>query len=222
MDVLSNINNNPVVAQHGSKIALVISILLLLIFIITCGFTIRADAKVKAENYAPQPVQAVSNRNNRPRYRINDVVSANLFGNPAPKKVVNHAPKTTLNLELQGILAATDNNVARAIILSGKNNKSTKGGLYSVGEQIEGASGTSVKEIRSNEVILNRNGSVESLPLIKPTSKGDTSVYTPLDQTSRANTASSKNASQTASSSQQRNVKKPNFSGLDQTQNELN
>ena len=222
MDSLINLKNHPVVDQHGPKIALAISILCLLIFIISCGLGIRAHAKTKSENYAPQPIEAVSQRNNRPRYRINDVTSANLFGNPAPKKVVQNAPKTTLNLKLQGILSATDKTVARAIITSGKKKKAE---LYSVGESIEGA-GASVKEIREHEVLLNRNGATESLPLEKRSSKGDTSVYTPIEQAANSiknpNADSQSATPQTTTPSQPRKIRKPNFSGLDQVKSELN
>ena len=218
MDSLINLKSHPVVDQHGPKIALAISILCLLIFIISCGLGIRAHAKTKSENYAPQPIEAVSKRNNRPRYRINDVTSANLFGNPAPKKVVQNAPKTTLNLKLQGILAATDNTVARAIITSG----SKKAELYSVGESIQGA-GASVKEIREYEVLLNRNGATESLPLEKTSSKGDTSVYTPIKQSANSTETSQPATPQsTTAPSQPRKIRKPNFSGLDQVKSELN
>lgn len=183
MEALNNISNHPIIHKHGPKIALAGSALFLLIFLITCGFSIRAQAKTKAENYEPQPVQAANTRKSRPRYRINDVVNAHLFGNPAPaKKVAKDAPKTTLDLTLQGILSATDKSVARAIISS---SKSKKAELYSVGENIKGA-GASVKEIRAQEVILNRNGAIESLPLKKRNSKGDTSVYTPLNRTANA------------------------------------
>ena len=213
MEALNSITNHPVINRHGPKIALAGSIIFLLIFLITSGFSIRTQAKTKAENYKPQPVQAVSNRNNRPRYRINDVVSANLFGNPAPaaKKVVQNAPKTTLDLKLQGILSATDNSVARAIISSSKNKKA---GLYSVGENIKGA-GASVKEIRAQEVILNRNGAVESLPLEKRNSKGDNSIYTPIDRSANIETNSPRNKP-ASGNAQSRKIRKPNVSGLDQ------
>ena len=213
MEALNSITNHPVINRHGPKIALAGSIIFLLIFLITSGFSIRTQAKTKAENYKPQPVQAVSNRNNRPRYRINDVVSANLFGNPAPatKKIVQNAPKTTLDLKLQGILSATDNSVARAIISSSKNKKAE---LYSVGENIKGA-GASVKEIRAQEVILNRNGAVESLPLEKLNSKGDNSIYTPIDRSAN-NTKNKPVANPRNGSAQSRKIRKPNLSGLDQ------
>ena len=213
MDALNNISNHPIVHEHGPKIALAGSVLLLLVFLITSGFSIRAQAKTKAENYEPQPIQATNTRNKRPRYRINDVVSANLFGNPAPAKTVKVAPKTTLNLTLQGILSATDTTVARAIISSKQNKKAE---LYSVGENIKGA-GASIKEIRAHEVILNRNGAIESLPLQKRKSKGDTSVYTPLNKTASAQSTQRKATSNSANGSA-RKVRKPNFSGLDQAQ----
>ncbi len=218
MESLNTFKNHPIIHQHGPKIALASSVVCLLIFLVSAGFSVRTEAKTKAENYAPQPLQAISPRNKRPNYRINDVVRANLFGSSAPKAVVKNAPKTTLDLTLQGILSATDNTVARAIINSGKKKKSK---LYSVGDDIEGA-GASIKEIRLTEVILNRNGSIESLSLKKRTSKGDKSVYTPISNTTKVNQNIKRaSTSSTSSSGEPRKVRKPNFSGLDRALEKL-
>ena len=215
MESFNTFSNHPIIKKHGPKIALTCSILLLLLFLISSGINLRAQEKTKAENYANQPIEAINTRK-RPSYKINDVISANLFGNPKPTKVVKNAPKTTLNLTLEGILSATDTSFARAII-SSSNKK--KGELYSIGDEIKGSS-ASIKEIRSQEVILNRNGSIESLPIKKSQSKGDNTVYTPIDNDARtrANTSSTRNSSRDLSTSHKaRKIRKPKFSGLDKS-----
>jgi len=181
----------------------------------------KAQAKVKAENYKPQKIKAIKRKKNT-KYRINDVVKANFFGDPKPKKKITNAPKTTLNLTLKGVLSASDTAVARAIIVS---SKSKKAKLYSVGDEIKG-SGASIEEIRQFEVILNRNGAIESLPLKKKKAGSDDFVFTPLaqntnDKPARANTARSKNSRPQPSNNEPRKIRKPNFSGLDKAIQEL-
>ena len=213
MESFNTFSNHPTIKKHGPKIALICSILLLLLFLISSGINLRAQEKTKAKNYASQPLEKINTRK-RHNYKINDVISANLFGNPKPVKVVKNAPKTTLNLTLQGILSATDANVARAIISS---NKKKKGTLYSVGDEIKGA-GASIKEIRSQEVILNRNGSIESLPIKKSQSKGDNTVYTPIkneSKTSSNNNPARQSTQDLSTNSKARKIRKPKFSGLD-------
>jgi len=110
--------------------------------------------------------------------------------------------------------------LARAIITSG--NK--KAGLYSIGEDIQGV-GASVKEIRSDEVLLNRNGAVESLK-IKKKSGGGNSIISyndsrPHINAPRASAASIQSQQQTgefknrSENGEPRKIRKPNFSGLD-------
>jgi len=115
--------------------------------------------------------------------------------------------------------------MARAIIVSGKK----KAKLYSVGESIKGAR-VSIEEIRSNEVLLNRNGAIESLSLIKKKGKHNHSIITYTDSPN-TNSEPVRNASQIsrstprksrADNSQARKVRKPNFSGLDRALKKIN
>lgn len=66
--------------------------------------------------------------------------------------------RTRLNIQLQGIIAATDGKKSWAIIGPAENQK-----LYKVGDPIEGASGVKVAEIQSLKVIINNNGKLEEL-----------------------------------------------------------
>ena len=221
MDLFNIISNNRLWNKHGTLALWLLACLALLIAVSRIGWTAYSQTKIKNANYQAQDINPLV-RSSRPLSRVNDIVSANLFGDPTPKKVVKKAPKTTLDLTLQGILWATDPTQARAIIRSGK--KSSE--LYSVGENIKGA-GASVKEIRNGEVLLDRNGATESLPLLKKTSSGNRPLITYSDQSAERELASiprtlKRNASNTpkrvsraASNNTPRKVRKPNFSGLD-------
>jgi type II secretion system protein C len=229
MQLLNSISNNRIINKHGLKIAWGLAGLCVLIVLLDAATSLYTQSKTKADNYSAQVLPEVQ-KNDQPNYRPRDIVSANLFGNPNPKPVVRQAPKTTLDLTLQGILWASDSSMARAIIRSGK--KNTK--LYSVGESIEGA-GASVKEIRDGEVILNRNGAAESLPLIKKTSSGNRQLITyasPIHQSASSEMAAlAPRTEKTVSppsiqrssprprskNGKPRKIRKPNFSGLDKT-----
>jgi type II secretion system protein C len=218
MDLLK-INNNRLWNKHGVLLMWGLAGFLLFLSISRIAWTSYSQAKIKRINYQAQEIKPLA-VNNRPLYRVNDIVSANLFGDPTPKVVVKQAPVTTLNLTLQGILSATDQSQARAIIQSGKRASE----LYSVGEDIKGA-GASVKEIRPNEVLLDRNGATESLPLKKKTGSGNRAIISYDDQPSSdlASTPASNQPSTITSNSPRqtnkrtpRKLKKPNLSRLDQ------
>ena len=221
MDLFKIISNNRLWNKHGTLTVWLLACLALLIAVSRIGWTGYSQAKIKKANYQAQDINPMV-KSSRLLYRVNDIVSANLFGDPAPKLVVEKAPKTTLDLTLQGILWATDSTQARAIIRSGKRSSE----LYSVGEDIKGA-GASVKEIRNGEVLLDRNGATESLPLLKKTTSGNSPLITYSDQATEiglgSNTRTLKRtlsntptrAIRSASNTTPRKVRKPNYSGLD-------
>lgn len=225
MELINTISNNRTWNKHGVKIVWALATLFLLIVLLSIVWNAYNQSKVKNTNYAPQNIQKIAKKKVA-NYQVNTIIRANLFGDPNPKPVQKVAPKTTLNLTLQGVLWASDESIARAIITSGKK----KSGLYSVGEEIQGA-GASIKEIRDREVLLNRNGATESLPLAKNAKKNNKKIITYVDQDNRsaalpASAGSSSPTGQTsisrstprtpsASSSNPRKIRKPNFSGLD-------
>ena len=179
----------------------------------------------------------IISKNTHPAYRVNDIVSANLFGNPAPTVVKQTiAPKTTLDLTLVGVLWSSDNNLGRAIIMAGK--KASE--LYSLGEDIKGAS-ASIEEIRSTEVILNRNGALESLPLLEKQTNGNRPILTfendiesdeAILSNIRSNTDNraanpqatviSSNQTENTAPTNNRRVRQPNFPGLDRALEKMN
>ena len=223
MEILNTIFNHRLWHKHAQKGALGLAVLCLLGVIAAISWSTHSQLKVKQANYQPQEISAPK-ANKRPSYRVEDIVAANLFGNPSPKVVVKKAPKTTLNLKLQGILSASDQSLARAIIQSGKK----KSELYSVGEKIKNA-GASIKEIRDGEVLLDRNGAIESLPLVKKLASGNKNIisYTESVAANNQNVAAltsssgavnnrrSNNTRARSANGQPRKIRKPNFSGLD-------
>jgi len=224
MELLNTIATSRTWTRHGLKIAYAVSGLLLLASVASVAWNIRTQSQIKVVNYSEQTIAPI---NQRPKhsYRVNDMVRANLFGDPSPAPIAKVAPKTTLDLTLQGVLAASDTNIARAIIMSGKR----KSKLYSIGESIQGA-GVTVEEIRGSEVLINRNGAIESLPLVKSKSsgRGNDSIITysggssgqlsqPQLQTASASPTQIRRSTSKPRSEngQPRKIKKPNFSGLD-------
>lgn len=210
-------------SRNAVKLAWLFALLCLLVVVVNIIWHVRSSYLSKEANYAPQEQYKLT-VSKGPSYQINRVVSANLFGNPTPVVVAKEVKKTTLDLTLKGVLWATDDGLARAIIQAGK--KASK--LYSVGEDIDGAN-ASVREIRDNEIILNRNGASESLPLAKikgsdniiSYTSGDAAVtkasYTAptLPPVNTTNFRRSSSASETDTSTEKRRIRKPNFSGLD-------
>lgn len=221
MQLLNTISTSRTWTRHGLKIAYGVSGLLLLAVMASVALSIKTQNEIKAVNYAEQAIAPIRKKAQH-SYRVNDIINANLFGNPSPVQVAKIAPKTTLDLTLQGVLAASDTSIARAIIMSGKRNSK----LYSIGESIQGA-GVSIEAIKANEVLLNRNGAIESLPMIKPKSRGggNDSIISYSDGSSgqvssasglqKASQVSRSRSKPRSANGQPRKIKKPNFSGLD-------
>ncbi|MBX2847704.1 MAG: hypothetical protein KTR16_05255 [Acidiferrobacterales bacterium] len=228
MQAFNSLANNRLWNKHGVNIIWLLALVVLLLVLLSVGWNAWNTAKTKQVNYQPRevaPLRIATKQN----YNVNDIVSANLFGDPSPAPVVQVAPKkTTLNLTLEGVLWSSDNLIGRAIIMSGKKAAI----LYSLGEEIQGA-GAKVEEIRDNEVILNRNGALESLPLKKilDSKSGIVVNYpdpmdeiindydttqdsVPINRQSASNQQSNVSEIETSDGETKR-VRRPNFSGLD-------
>ena len=223
MELLNTISTNRTWNRHGVKIAYAIAIFILLLVLANIAWGAYSHNRQRNIDFTEQKIAPITKKSKQ-TYRIQDVVRANLFGDSKPKPVVKVAKETTLDLTLQGVLSASDEKMARAIIMSGKK----KSELYSVGENIKG-SGVSIKEIREDEVLLSRGGAVESLSLKTKKGKGDSSIITYRNgapgtlsssnlQTVGANNFEKVGRSTSKSRSENgapRKVRKPNFSGLD-------
>ena len=97
MDLFNIISNNRLWNKHGTLVVWILACLALLIAATRIGWTAYSQAKIKNTNYQTQEIKSLV-KSNKPLYRVNDIVSANLFGNPTPKIIVKKAPKTTLDL----------------------------------------------------------------------------------------------------------------------------
>jgi general secretion pathway protein C len=89
------------------------------------------------------------------------IANSHLFGRsgPASGTDAKNAPQTTMALVLTGIFAGSDPNVGMAII--GENAASAK--LKAVGDDLPG--GARLHAVYSDRVLIERNGSIESLEL---------------------------------------------------------
>ncbi len=90
-----------------------------------------------------------------------------LFGEAqvvAPEPVVTSAPDTQLNLFLRGLVSSDDERGARAIIAAPDNTELP----YAIGDPLPGDA--TLKQIRTDRVILLRNGRYETLRLPRETS----------------------------------------------------
>ena len=211
-------------------IALWLSAAILVVVLATVSHSAWNKRTTKKIDYTAQNVKPLQSGSKTSATNVERVVSANLFGNPTPV-VAAVAPQTTLNLTLQGVLSATSPLLARAIIQAGN----SPGALYSVGDVIQGA-GASVEEIKPSEVLLNRAGAIERLPLNTiANSKGANITFgsvanqesarevASFDSGERNNKASAKQARRSTESvrkpdspiGERRKIKRPSFSGLE-------
>ena len=94
--------------------------------------------------------------------RLRTVSQLHLFGTAQGKSAVStvNITKTKLRLALKGVFASTNPLQAFAIIAE---SAKEKGRTFNVGERLP--SGAVLHEVRATEVILNRNGRLESLAL---------------------------------------------------------
>jgi len=118
-------------------------------------FTPRAEYKANVS----QPVRPNQSQSSA---RLNSVSRLHLFGRVQGKATTNtvNIAKTKLRLVLKGVFASSNPLQAFAII---SESVKAKGRTYNVGERLP--SGAVLHEVRATEVILNRNGRLESLAL---------------------------------------------------------
>ena len=214
MKLLSAHNNKRFFNKYGFKLAMLLASLFVLCMILIISLKAREQYLVKQKNYQPQQIEK-NNLSKRETYRVSDITSSNLFGRP------------------ERAVATTSEKAPKTIIMAGKKQSE----LYSVGDTIKGGS-VEIQEIRNDEVIINRNGVLESLPLIKKTDRGNNQIFvfsSPEEQGDELNpdiyppeelypelNNSSSNPTPTAiENPQARKIRKPNFSGLDRKLKEM-
>ena len=100
------------------------------------------------------------------RNAIGQLTAAHLFGTAelAAGDSQQVATETRLNLVLRGVFAAESPQYAIAIISSGSNGLEE---IYAIGDQVPG--NAKLREVNPDDVILERNGQLEILKLVKDT-----------------------------------------------------
>lgn len=142
---------------------------------------------------APLNAASNNNRNNAKQAQqqaFRNLSSAHLFGTAETLKSTNNnsgAPETKLNLLLKGVLAAGTSAIASAIIARSSNGKEE---IYSIGDKIPG--GITLKEIHPDHVILERQGQLETLRMLKSKGSDKISFGTKASSTPRISAASSR------------------------------
>jgi general secretion pathway protein C len=97
---------------------------------------------------------------------------------PAAQGIENDAADTQLNLILRGVLGSNEEKAGRAIIASGE-----RADVYAVGDTLPVGTNVTLAKVLDGRVIINNNGSFESLWLFKEdpnAPKLTTSFATPL------------------------------------------
>ncbi|MDT8282700.1 MAG: type II secretion system protein N, partial [Gammaproteobacteria bacterium] len=158
--------NNPVVLQQlNQRLAAIASVVMivacayLLVEITWLFFPQDEGMEVVEKSRTVHTPESQTQQNN-----FKNLTLANVFGSSQTAVVVKQTkvPETRLNLSLKGVLAATPMKMASAIIAQGKNGKED---IYGIDDKMPG--GVTVKEIYPEYVVLERNGSLETLKLEK-------------------------------------------------------
>lgn len=141
---------------------------------------------------------------------VEAVANAHLFGEAKPEDVIvvpldaptEELEETRLALTLKGTMAGTDERLTRAIIADNRNEEK----VYTIGDTV--VSGATLHAVYRDQVVLNRNGNLESLKLPKdlpvssaPVRRQPTTRRTaaaPTDQGTSVQAALTQNASKLA------------------------
>jgi general secretion pathway protein C len=102
------------------------------------------------------------------RANVQVIATTHLFGEATeealplvPQAPVDDLAETALALTLKGIMAGSDETLSIAIIADNRNEEK----IYSIGDTI--AAGTTLHAVYTEQVVLNRNGTLEALKLPK-------------------------------------------------------
>jgi len=157
------------VNKFAPKLVLVVLLLLLLRSLVELAGSFFEDEETEVVSRHSQQTAMRSN-NKIASSSLNQVVQYHLFGDAATKpavsqqKVIN-APDTRLQLVLQGVFASTNKEKALAIIAT----KKGKGKAYRIGGKVTG--GAELHAVYVDRVILKRDGKLETLRLLKASTK---------------------------------------------------
>ncbi len=151
----------PLGAKRRLALLNAVAALALLLALVDLGVRLR-DYR-SAWSAAPSAVPTAPAAPAAPRYRIDDIIAAHLFGlEVVTGSAKTAAPETRLNLVLQGVLANTDPRHSRAIIAVNAEPPKT----YAIGQILENTDAR-LRTIEHNLVLIERNGVLESVPLLR-------------------------------------------------------
>lgn len=143
-----------IASEHGQKIGFATFILMLALACATL-FSVLKNSWAVATLQATPVVKAVEISANDSHPPLANLSNQHLFG----QAVDGELPITSLQFHLTGILKATQGGMSKAIIsVAGKPGK-----VYSVGDLLP--SGIKVYAVTNDEVVLERSGHLEKLPL---------------------------------------------------------
>ena len=143
-------------AQHSRRVATLVNIVLIVMMSLTVANAVLFFMEMSAPASTSPVRQSVQPAEPAPVYKVSDL---ELFGRAqaaAPKEVID-APETKLNLELQGVFIAEDDNRSTAII----GQRSKVGELYAIGDRLPG--NATLASVYVDHVLIRRSGRVEKL-----------------------------------------------------------
>ena len=168
MDSFANSINNgslPQVARglllspKTAKVVSALFMLLILYLIATFSWMIWASFQPKPAINIPSTITTTSSTSTN----IQQLTGFNLFGDAKSTPVVADsseldAPVTRLKLKLRGVYAASESELAGAMIEA-----QNKQDVYRIGSKLPGATGLKLHKILSDRIIMSRGGKFETL-----------------------------------------------------------
>ena len=143
--------------------------LLALGLLIWAGLDVYQRAKFhqdwKKDQLSPAPATITKTQQRRPK-NTRQVAKQHLFGQQqktAQTVEVTKAPATRLNLKLIGVIAGKGDGVSTVIIQI----DNAEIGIFSVGDKLPRGN-AEIERIENTQVLLRRNGKLESLAIIRP------------------------------------------------------
>jgi general secretion pathway protein C len=149
-------------AEHGPRVATVV---LAALVAIQAGLLVTAQNHGASGETTPGRGAAsgalAASQSRQQTLRVRDIVAAHLFGEAASTAADGSAPQTTVQLVLAGVLAVPD--PKRGLAILGPSAAAAR--LYMVGGAVPG--GVRLYSVYPDHVLLDRDGSIESLQLPK-------------------------------------------------------
>lgn len=141
-------------------IAAVVCLLCFFVSVVYAGVRDVRKASVPVSKKVKQAGSQGEFNVNSMQYSLQRIYSANPFATKVERDNSVKANKTQLKLTLEGVIAAGDTGLSKAIIRTNKKKPRT----YGLGQKIEGTNAT-LDSVESGRVLIERVGVLESLEL---------------------------------------------------------